>query len=364
MTIRTSSNSRFMAALLEQSPVPPASTHRGAATRNLGHDWVHGELRGELYHTRAGSRFQGVREARAAQPRAVSRASSSRSWIPPKPPFERMATRSPGRSAPARRATISSTPGRTSASRPRARIESTSSASESRCSSGTLSRQMGRRHHDPVRPAEGPREVLLEQARARGEGARLEHRDQPSRRALGQSSASTGSGRPQGLERRPHRGRVVGEVVVDGDAPATRPRTSRRRSDAPEGGQRATAAPPARPPRPRPRPGRPGRCARCAPRPGHRRTSPRSRSRRQQAKPRAVALRAELGRPPVGLVVRARTSRPGSGPSAGSRRSAGLSAPARSEPAARDHVQQPDEGRLRPRRGRGRCRRGRTRGSR
>ena len=68
----------------------------------------------------------------------------------------------------------------------------TSSASESRCALRHLARQVGGGHDHLVRACEGAREVLLEHARARGVGARLEDRHEParSRRRRGRSARS------------------------------------------------------------------------------------------------------------------------------------------------------------------------------
>src|SRR5438477_2176022 len=72
-----------------------------------------------------------------------------------------------------------------------------------------LPREVGGGHDHAVRSLEGAREVVLEDARARRVGARLEDGDE----------APTGGGRAQRLQRLPHRRRMVREVVVDDHAP-------------------------------------------------------------------------------------------------------------------------------------------------
>ena len=70
---------------------------------------------------------------------------------------------------------------RTRRVRRRPRWPSTSSASERRCASGTLpGRWAAATITTGPRPAKAPREVVLEHARARGVGARLEDGDQPA----------------------------------------------------------------------------------------------------------------------------------------------------------------------------------------
>ena len=147
--------------------------------------------------------------------------------MPPKPPFERTATRSPGRSPWARSRTISSTVGTNAASVPSRRMPATSSASESRWPSGTLPGQVRRRDDHAVRAGERPGEAVLERAGLGRVGPRLED---------GHETPVLPQG-PQGGQGGGHGGRVVGEVVVDRDA-SRLPAHLQPALDAPEGGER------------------------------------------------------------------------------------------------------------------------------
>ena len=183
---------------------------------------------------------------------------SSLSWMPPKPPFERIATRSPGpeRSATSVR-TISSTVGTKAAVAalpPDARDEL---GLREPLALGHLPRQVRGGDDHAVGAGERAGEVVLEDARAwpctsaartRPRGARLAPE------------------RPQRRERRRDRRRVVGEVVVDRDAPGLAAHLEPALDPL-----EAPPAPRARPrarrrPRPRPR-APPARCGRCARRP-------------------------------------------------------------------------------------------------
>src|SRR6185295_18510076 len=85
---------------------------------------------------------------------------------------------------------------------------------------------------DLVRGQERAREVVLEDARARGVRARLEDGDEPPAPAEP----------AQRFERGAHRGGMVREVVVDRDAPRL-PATLETPLDAPEGGKRLAQRP-------------------------------------------------------------------------------------------------------------------------
>ena len=231
--------------------------------------------------------------------------------MPPNPPLDRMATRSPGRSSATRARTISSTLGMKAASRALPADAVDELGLRQPLALRHLARQVGRRDDHPVGAGEGPGEAVLEGARLGRVGARLEH---------GHEAPAAPQG-PQGRERRRHRRRVVGEVVVDGDAAGLASHLQAA-LDAPEGRRAPRGRPRARPrPRPRP-PGPPARCGRCARPPSAGRTRPRPAPRAPagSASPRARSRpRSPASRPPRA----GRRSRPGSAPSAGSRRAPG-----------------------------------------
>ena len=271
-------------------------------------------------HTTARSGLPGAGLAPASAP-------SSFSWIPPKPPFERTTTRSPVAQLPARAGPRSRRPrARSRPASPSRRIPATRSASDSRCPSGTLPGRWAAATITRSAAGEGSGEVLLEDPRARGVGARLEDRHDAAR----VRRRRPGSARSAFRVSRTAVG-MVGEVVVDRDAPrpcpappaaASRPGTRRGPRARPRGDPRRGGR----------GQGREGVAHVVLARRGRSVNSPRSRPRARRRKRVAPPRRAHVVRPPVGPGVERRRSRPGRGARGRISRRAGLSIPATTRP--------------------------------